>query len=184
MKFSILILMMMISFGLHAQTKKIDTAKSSIHWVGKKITGKHDGTINFKEGSLVFDKNKLKGGSFTVDMTTINATDVSGGAKEKLDAHLKADDFFGVEKYPTSTLKITNITDKGNGVYTVTADLTIKAKSNPVTFDMNVSGKSASAKLSVDRTKYDITYKSGSVFDGLGDKAISDEFDLEVKLVF
>ena len=174
----------MISFGLHAQTKKIDTSKSSIHWVGKKITGKHEGTINFKEGALVFEKDKLKGGSFTVEMTTISATDVSGGTKDKLDAHLKADDFFGVDKYPTSSLKITKIADKGNGVYTVTADLTIKAKSNPVTFDMTVSGNTATSKLSVDRTKYDITYKSGSIFADLGDKAISDEFELEVKLVF
>lgn len=184
MKFIPALLILMASIGLQAQSKKIDTSKSSIHWIGKKITGQHDGTLDFKEGTLVFEKDKLKGGSFTVDMTTISATDVSGNAKEKLDGHLKADDFFGVEKYPTSKLKFIKIADKGNNVYAVTADLTIKDKTHPVQFEMTVRGNSATAKLSVDRTKYDITYRSGSVFEGLGDKAISDEFDLEVNLIF
>jgi hypothetical protein len=36
----------------------------------------------------------------------------------------------------------------------------------------------------VDRTKYDIKYGSGSFFDNLGDKAISDDFELAVALKF
>lgn len=184
MKYTIAILVLMISFGLHAQTKKINTSKSTIHWVGKKLTGQHEGTLDFKEGSLTFENEKLKGGSFTVDMTSISSTDVKGGSKEKLDGHLKAEDFFGVDTFPTSKLVFKKITDKGKGVYSVTADLTIKDKTHPVNFDLTISGKTASTNFSVDRTKYGITYKSGSVFDGLGDRAISDEFDLEVKLVF
>ncbi len=184
MKILSALLILFLSFGLNAQTKKIDNSKSSIHWVGKKLTGQHEGTLDFKEGSLVFEKEKLKGGNFTVDMATISATDVEGKAKEGLDGHLKNEDFFGVDKYPTSKLVFKKIADKGNDVYTVTADLTIKDKTNSVSFDIAVSGNTASAKLSVDRTKHGITYSSGSVFDGLGDRAISDHFELEVKLVF
>ncbi len=177
-------LILFVSFGLNAQTKKIDASKSSIHWVGKKITGQHDGTLDFKEGTLVFENGKLKGGSFTVDMTTISATDVSGGAKDKLDGHLKAEDFFGVDKHPTSKLVFTKVTDKGNDVYAVTADMTIKGITNAVSFELTVKDNSATTKLSVDRTKFDIKYGSKSFFDGIGDRAINDEFDLEVKLVF
>lgn len=184
MKIATLILILFISFGSNAQNKKIDVSKSSIHWVGKKITGQHDGTLDFKDGTLVFDGKKLTGGSFTVDMTTISATDVEGKSKEKLDGHLKADDFFGVEKYPTSKLDFKKIADKGKGVYTVTADMTIKGITSPVTFDITVKDNVATTKFNVDRTKFDIKYGSKSFFEGIGDRAINDEFELEVKLVF
>lgn len=177
-------LILFVSFGLNAQNKKIDISKSSIHWVGKKLTGKHEGTLNFKEGTLVFDGKKLTGGNFTVDMTTISATDVEGKTKEKLDGHLKAEDFFGVEKHPTSKMDFKKVADKGEGVYTVTADLTIKGITNSVSFEMTVKDNAASAKFNVDRTKFDIKYGSKNFFEGIGDKAINDEFELEVKLVF
>lgn len=168
-----------------AQNKKINTEKSIINWVGKKVTGQHSGTISFQSGTLVFEKNALKGGSFTVDMTSINVTDLEAGkGKEKLEGHLKADDFFGTDKFATSTLDFKKIGSKGNGVYTVTADLTIKGITNSVSFDITVKGNTATAKLMVDRTKFDIKYGSGSFFDNLGDKAINDEFELNVNLQF
>ncbi len=167
-----------------AQAKKIDTQKSTINWLGKKVTGEHSGTVNFKEGFLVFKKNKLTGGNFTVDMTSLTSTDLSGEWKGKLDGHLKSEDFFGTEKNPTSTLVFKKIAAKANGVYTVTADLTIKGITNPVTFDITVKGNTASAKLTIDRTKYGIKYNSKSFFDSIGDKAIYDDFELNVNLVF
>ncbi len=184
MKPIVSILILVISFGLNAQTKKIDPAKSSIHWVGKKLTGQHDGTINFAQGYLVFEGNKLTGGAFTVDMTTISATDLEGKPKEKLDGHLKSDDFFGVEKHPFATLEIKNLNDKGNGIYAVTADMTIKGITNSILFDMVVKENSATAQFKVDRTKFEIKYGSKTFFDEIGDKAIDDEFELDVKLIF
>lgn len=167
-----------------AQTKKVDASKSKVEWIGKKVTGQHNGTINLKEGALVFKKKKLKGGTFTVDMTSINTTDLTGEYKGKLDGHLKADDFFGTDKYPTSKLVFKKIADKGNGVYSVTADLTIKDVTNPIKFDVNVKGNVATTTLKIDRTKYGIKYGSGSFFDNLGDKTINDEFQLDVTLQF
>ena len=117
-------------------------------------------------------------------MTSINTTDLDGKGKANLDGHLKSDDFFGTENHPTANLVIKKIADKGNGVYGVNADLTIKGKTNAVGFEITVAGNSATADLKVDRTKYDITYKSGNFFSDLGDKAIYDEFELKVKLVF
>jgi len=173
-----------VSVATTAQTKKIDASKSTINWVGKKVTGQHEGTINLKEGSLVFKKGKLTGGTFTVDMTSINTTDLDGKSKQDLDGHLKAEDFFGTEKFPTATLVFKKIADKGNGVYGVNADLTIKGKTNTIGLEIKVDKNSATTDLKVDRTKYGITYKSKSFFDGIGDKAIYDDFDLKVKLVF
>ena len=118
-------------------------------------------------------------------MTTISTTDLKPGqGKESLDGHLKAEDFFGTEKHKTAKLNFTNISGKGNGLYTVTADLTIKGITKPITFDIVVVGKTATTTLKVDRTKYDIKYGSGSFFSDLGDKTISDEFELKVNLVW
>jgi polyisoprenoid-binding protein YceI len=168
-----------------AQSKKIDVKKSNIAWVGKKVTGQHSGTINFTEGTLAFKGTALKGGKFTVDMNSINVTDLQAGkGKEKLEGHLKADDFFGVEKFPTATLTFTNISGKGNGLYKVTADLTIKGITAPVSFDFTVKGNTATTAFNVDRTKYDIKYKSKNFFENLGDNVISDEFELTVNLEF
>lgn len=95
-------------------------------------------------------------------MTSINTTDLSGKGKTNLDGHLKSDDFFGVEKFPTATLVFKTIGEKGNGVYAVTADLTIKGITHPIKFELTVAGNTAATTLKVDRTKYDIKYGSGS----------------------
>lgn len=171
--------------AVSAQTKKVDVKKSTIEWVGKKVTGQHSGTVSLKDGALVFKGTKLTGGTFTVDMNSINTTDLKAGeGKEKLDGHLKADDFFGTDKYPTATLVFKSLKAKGADTYTVTADLTIKGKTNPATFDITVKGNTATTSFKIDRTKFDIKYGSGSFFDNLGDKSINDDFDITAKLVW
>ena len=164
--------------------KEINIKESKVTWTGKKVTGAHTGTINLKSGFFNMEDEKLIGGEFVMDMTTINTTDLSGENKQKLEGHLKSEDFFGVEKHPTAKLVITNIASKGNDSYGVVGNLTIKNITKPVTFDLEMNDNSASAKLSIDRSKYDIKYGSGSFFDDLGDKTIYDNFDLDVSLKF
>ena len=169
----------------NAQTKKIDASKSKITWLGKKVTGQHGGTINIKEGNLVFAGKKLTDGTVTVDMTSLVCTDLKAGeGKEKIEGHLKSEDFFGTEKFQTSKIVFKKVVATGKNSYMVTADLSIKEKTNPITFVLTINGNTAAAALKVDRTKYDIKYGSGSFFDNLGDKAISDEFELNVALQF
>ena len=182
---AIALLVVFSTATVSAQTKQIDVAKSKINWVGKKVTGKHEGTVNLTEGSLTFKSKALVGGTFTVDMNSITVTDLKAGeGKEKLEKHLKSDDFFGSDKYPTSKLYFKTVKPNGANKYTVTGNLTIKEKTNPITFDLVVNGNTATAKLVIDRSKYDVKYNSTSFFDSLGDKAIYDDFDLEVTLQF
>ena len=117
-------------------------------------------------------------------MTTITNTDQEGEYKGKLEGHLKSDDFFGVETYPTATLIFTKVEASDKNAYTVTGDLTIKGKTNPITFTISINGSKATASLKVDRSKYDVKYGSTSFFEGLKDKAIYDEFDLFSDLEF
>lgn len=164
------------------ETKQINTSKSKIEWKAYKVTGSHNGTVTVKSGYLNFDDNQLSGGSITIDMTTINTTDLSGKAKKGLDGHLKSPDFFGVEKHQTSALNFTKVKSTGSNAYEVTANLTIKGITKKVNFLISINGSKATASLKVDRTKFGIKYGSSSFFDNLKDKAIYDEFDLVAEL--
>ncbi len=167
---------------------KADTSKSTIAWLGKKVTGEHNGFISVKSASLEVKKGKLIGGEFVIDMSTITNEDVEDpGYKEKLVGHLKSDDFFGVEKYPTSKFVITDVEHKSGNEYNVSGNITIKDKTEKIDFPATVTIEgekvTASAKVVIDRSKFDIKYRSGSFFDGLGDKMIYDDFELDIKLV-
>ena len=166
----------------------IDTNESVVTWKGYKVTGEHTGNINVREGALEFDGDKLIGGTFIIDMKSITCTDLSGGTADKLVGHLKSEDFFGVEKYPTATFVITKVVSRGTpGDYKITGNLSIKETTAPVTFLTSVTEengkKVAVADIQIDRSVYSVRYGSGSFFESLGDKTIYDEFDLSVKLV-
>jgi polyisoprenoid-binding protein YceI len=164
---------------------KVDIAKSKITWVGKKVTGQHTGTITLRSGTLDFNNNALSGGMFEMDMTTISCTDLTGEYAGKLVGHLKSDDFFGVEKHKTASFKITKVMpgSKANS-YRVEGNMTIKGITAPVSFEAMLENGKATAKIVIDRTKYDIKYGSGSFFDNLGDKAIDNNFELDVMLAY
>ena len=164
-------------------TKKVDIEKSVVKWVGYKLTGQHEGTISIKEGELNFENNVLTGGTFTIDMGSINTTDLEGGSKNRLDEHLKDEDFFDVDKYKTAAMVFKEIKPSDKD-YLIKADLTIKGITNEILFNMSVSETSATANLKIDRTQFNITYKSATFTNILKDKAIYDEFDLIVKLSF
>ena len=174
-----------MSFTITEKEKKeVNTENSKVVWKGYKVTGSHEGTIAINSGSLIFDGDKLTGGEFEIDMTSINTTDLEGEYKDQLDGHLKSDDFFGVANHPKANLVFNNVTASGKNSYNVTGDLTIKGKTEPISFTISIYGNKATASLKVDRTKYDVRYGSTSFFDNLKDKAIYDEFDLVADLEF
>lgn len=160
-----------------------DTTKTKLLWLGEKVTGQHTGTINLKSGWLTWQDNKIISGEFKIDMASLKETENNG----QLMGHLKSDDFFGVVKYPEAKLVLTGSTpfDKGSGV--VSGTLTIKDSTNPIEFKATMQKKDDGtwffANITVDRTKYNIRYGSGSFFDNLGDKTIYDEFRLKVNLL-
>jgi polyisoprenoid-binding protein YceI len=188
--FSIVLIVFMSAGMVHAQTHQVNTDKSTMKWLGKKVGGQHNGAVKVKSGELTKGKNDALTGNFVIDMTTITDEDLTDKTyNEKLIGHLKSDDFFSIEKFPISTFKITNAVAKngenGNN-YEVTGELTIKGITHSITFPANVmftsSGFIAKAKINVDRSKYDVRYGSGAFFDNLGDKTIEDNilFDLYI----
>ena len=179
---SLLILATTLTAWSQSKVIKVNAEESSIHWLAKKVTGQHEGNINIVSGNLEMEENAISGGNFEVDMTSLMVTDLTGEYKDKLEGHLKSDDFFGVAKFPKANLVITGSTQKMANHYEVTANLTIKEITHPITFEMHVENEEAMTKLVIDRSKYDIRYGSNSFFDNLGDKAIYDEFEIDVTL--
>lgn len=179
----IVLALTLASFTTSLINKEVKVKESKITWTGYKVTGKHVGTINLKEGTLTFDAKKLVNANFTIDMASISTTDLEGKMKGNLDGHLKSADFFNVAKYPSATFTSTSISGD-NGNYSVTGNLTIKDKTHPITFNMDIEDNNANAKLKIDRSKFNVKYGSTSFFKDLKDKAIYDEFDLNVNLSF
>ncbi len=175
-------LVFMLSAFTINEVEKVMVKDSSITWVGKKVTGKHNGTINLESGYFNMNGDQIVGGEFVIDMTSITVVDLQAGkGKEKLEGHLKSDDFFGVANHPTAKLEVTKATKNGD-TYTVMGNLTIKNITNPITFELNKNGNKATAEVVIDRSKFDVRYGSGSFFDNLGDKTIYDDFNLTVNL--
>ncbi|MDI9868226.1 MULTISPECIES: YceI family protein [Flectobacillus] len=166
-----------------AEGLAVDTKGSKIHWLAKKVTGQHEGFISISNGSLSVAKGKVTGGTFTIDMKSIVCTDITdAGYNQKFISHITTGDFFEVEKFPTATFKITKVAGSN-----ITGDLTLHGITKSITFPATITsaaGKvTATAKIPVDRTDFNIKYGSKKFFESIGDKAIDDVFNLDVTLV-
>ena len=167
------------------ETKNFEIAaeQSNINWVGRKVTGAHNGTIAIKEGSLTLTDSKLSKGNFIIDTTSIKILDITDPATNaQFGGHLASDDFFSSEKYPEAVFLITSLNgDRING------DLTIKGITNTVTFPAKIEVKDgivkANGKLVIDRTQWGIRYRSGKFYDNLADQTVSDDIEIHMKII-
>ena len=166
----------------------VNKAESQVRWEASKVTGTHWGYVPLKNATLDVSGGKITGGSFDMDMVNLTVEDLTDAkSKGSLTGHLKSDDFFSVEKFNTSTFKITEAKSSNGTDYTITGNLTIKGITQKVSFPAKatVAGKkiTATGQITFDRTKFEIKFRSGSYFDDLADKMIYDEVKLDVKLV-
>jgi polyisoprenoid-binding protein YceI len=154
--------------------------QSNIEWVGRKVTGTHNGTIAIKKGELLLNDGNIVGGKIIVDTTAIKILDIADPATNaQFAGHLASDDFFSSEKYPEAVLEIISVLGSH-----VNGNLTIKGITHPVGFDavVKTAGNllTAMGRLVIDRTKYEMKFRSGNFFQSLGDTLIYDHFELNV----
>lgn len=166
----------------------VNKTESQVRWEASKVTGTHWGYVPLKNATLDYSGGKIKGGSFDMDMVNLTVEDLTDAkSKGNLTGHLKSDDFFSVEKFNTSSFKITEAKSSNGTDYTITGNLTIKGITQKVSFPAKVAVASkkvtATGQIKFDRTKFEIKYRSGSYFEDLADKMIYDEVKLDVKLV-
>ena len=160
----------------------ISASESSIHWLGKKITGQHEGNINLLSGSLIMENGLLTGGDFVADINSIASTDLKGESAKKLEGSLKSEEWFDAENHPQAKLVFTSVVSQDGGLYNVTGDFTIKGKTNPANFELQLNYLEATAKVIIDRTLYNILHGSTSFLGNLKDKMINNYFELDVNL--
>lgn len=160
----------------------VDAAASKVEWTGTKVTGAHHGVITITSGSLTTDAGKIIGGSFVLDMNTISSTDLEGEWKEKLDGHLKNEDFFDVAKFPEAKFDITSIA-AGTAAddVKVSGNLTIKGVSKNISFDAKVveltdAVVKVNADFNIAREDWGVSYS------GKEDDLISKEINFKVSL--
>ena len=163
--------------------------ETELLWIGKELSTKiHTGTLNLSNGLIQVDNDKTITGNVTINMSTINVTDLQGRAKEMLEGHLRSADFFEVENFPEATLSFKSKSfNKLKNQINFEGELIIKDISNPIIFNATLLESSpylkAKAILSFDRSKYDVRFRSGSFFENLGDKLILDDIDVNITLV-
>lgn len=178
--------MLLLALGVatFAQKKAVNKEVSAVKWTGKKIGGSHNGEIELKSGYLEFNNDQIVGGEIVIDMNTITNIDLENNEyNQKLVGHLKSDDFFGVDKYPTSTFVVTKATKFDAGKAIVSGEITIKGNTEELSFYVVKEGNVYTAEMEIDRSKFDVRYGSESFFDNLGDKAINNIFTLDISIV-
>ena len=163
-------------------TYTVDPERSTIDWTAKKVGGGHTGTIKITSGNLIHNGKSLTKGMFLINMSSITSDNA------KLTTHLKSDDFFSTEKNPNSKFEILKVTPVGADRVNISGNLTIKGISQPISFPATVKTQknivvAVANNIRVDRTKYDIKFRSKTFFLEIGDKAIDDEFELNINLV-
>ena len=165
----------------------VNAASSSIKWMGKKVSGQHNGTVKVKSGSIEFANGTIKSGTIIIDMTTITDEDLSGDSKGELEGHLKSEDFFSTSSNPEAKFVVKSAIQKNKHQFEIIGDLTIKGisketKATLIAVPNGTSGLNVSGGFSIDRIAYGIKYGSGQFFKDLGDKMIDDNFMVTLDL--
>ena len=177
-----------VSILTAADTLQVDMENSQIKWIGRKVTGEHSGTLNLSGGWVVLDKNSINSGKFIFDMASISNTDIESPEwKQKLEDHLKSEDFFHTDSFPHAILEIKGrqslIIENSKISDQILADLTIRGITHEIKFPFDLTQSqnnfNAEGSVDIDRTLYNIQYKSGKYFDELGDKLIYDNFTVQ-----
>jgi polyisoprenoid-binding protein YceI len=155
---------------------------SNIDWKGRKVTGAHNGTIAIKEGEFTLNEGELTAGKFVVDTTTITVLDITDPAtNSQFAGHLASNDFFASGEYPEAIFEITAV--KNNHIE---GNLTIKGIKRTIGFDADIHVTedilTAMGKMVIDRTQFDIKFRSGNFFKDLGDTLIYNDFELNVNI--
>jgi polyisoprenoid-binding protein YceI len=135
-------------------------------------------------------------------MNTITVLDLTDPEwNGKLTGHLKSADFFEVETYPQSSFEIIDVQpidassidpskEKGDIVPThaITGNLTMKGISKGITFNARVEMNdnmliAESNMFFIDRTEWNVQFKSKKIFANLKDDFINDEMGIKFQIV-
>lgn len=176
--------------GNQAKTLTVDAASSAVEWVGKRLAYSHNGTFAISNGSLAVDNGKITAGSFTIDINSVVCLDIQDPTDNaKFVGHLKSDDFFNVEQFPTAKFEIIQVMEAPeNPDYThnIEGNLTIRDVTRkiymPVNITMTENGLTAAGNVVINRTEWNVMWGSANIVDWTKDKIVSNDVEIKVKL--
>jgi len=166
--------------GKYTLTKE----KHTISWEATKITGsKHSGIIKAVNGKFKVEDGSISRGVLSFEMDSFEVTDLTGEDKADFDGHLKSEDFLDIEKYPVARLDMNGSFIDNNGEMNLSCSFDFHGVVVDYIVPFTVEqikmkgrfGYQINGKFMIDRTKHNITYGSGSVFEDLGDRVINDD---------
>lgn len=163
----------------------IDKAHSNVKFtVTHLVVSEVDGSFKLFDGSMEVTKADYSDAkiNFTVDVNSVNTDN------DMRDKHLKSEEFFAAEKYPTMKFVSTSFTPAGGNKYKLAGNLTIRDVTKPVIFDVtyggtaNAMGKTKAgfkAKTTINRFDYNLKWDKATEAGGL---VVSKDVDLVVNV--
>ncbi|MCL8009347.1 YceI family protein [Gelidibacter japonicus] len=171
------------SVEIEADTLIMNLEKSKIEWVATEMGGtkRRTGIISFKNGLFLGKEGEIVGGNFTVDMETMDVTDVPTHekvARKNLLDHLKGNDFFNVSHYPISTLELTKVQKTKNDSLKITGNLTIREVTKNIDFFAYHKNGAFRTTFTFNRLDWNIAYEGSWADKTLVDKDV--ELTIEI----
>lgn len=188
------------------QVFQIDTSQSTVTWIGAKVTGRHNGFIPVREGTVTLHNGGPRGGKAIFDMARVRSEDksIDAAGNTKLTKHLRSPEFFDAEQHPVASFVITTITPldstqrqqtpgpEGNARrmriqdanHKVTGNLTIKGITRSISFPARIelqdSVLRAKANFNIDRTHWKLNYGADN---SLGNRTIYPAVNIGLDIV-
>jgi polyisoprenoid-binding protein YceI len=166
---------------------QVDKVHSTVKFsVSHMVVSEQEGSFKVFDGNVEYTKADMSDAkiSFTIDINSINTDN------EYRDKHLKGDDFFNAEKFPTATFTSTSFISKGNNKYELIGNLTLRDVTRPVTFDVTYGGviktgkgEKSGFKASTTINRFDYNLKWDKVTEA-GGLVVGKEVEIVAKLEF
>lgn len=172
---------------------KIDPERSIVRWIGRNLLNQHNGTIPLKNATIALDKDRLISGSASLDMNRITCDDIEDAPiSQMLIDHLRTDDFFLVDTYPTADFDLISVTPiesapSGSPNYNVSGTFTLRGKTQPphfpATLGVNNEVIAFQAQFDFDRVLWGSKYGSGKIYEALGKHVVNDRISISFQLI-
>jgi polyisoprenoid-binding protein YceI len=175
------------------QTFVVDTANSWIKFTGHGVGKNHPGTFKLSYGKVMATDSRITGGTFVMDITSLDLEQEGEMFDKKLRPHLLSGDFFDAATFGTSKFEITKVepykskegekslVDGAN--FLISGNLQVKNVTKNITFparvDLDGDRLETKANFDIDRTQWQMNYGNDKT---LGDKFISETVNIELNL--
>jgi polyisoprenoid-binding protein YceI/rhodanese-related sulfurtransferase len=177
---------------LDERSYTVDTEQSIVEWTGRNPNSTHNGTLRLLRGDITIQQGNLNG-TFEIDMHSLKNLNLEGNEWQPvLIAHLKSDDFFFAEKFPTARFTIDSARKTGESLsapnFEVEGTLELRGVRNAMKFLATVSNLpdgaiTAEAHFDFDRTQWKIIYGSSRYFEHLGMHLVFDSISIGLRIV-